>query len=128
PPSQSSGNITMPPHPVPSNQTNSTSSSNATTSTTNQTVPPKAPEGLEFPGSNYSLVLDDVSVIPSSSGPCGIFSVRDPSGIILDKLLICPPESDTWRSPEGHLYRIRVDEVAAGYSGGGNWAKVEIFG
>jgi hypothetical protein len=124
-----SGNITAPPKPPPSNSTNQTQPTANQTSAnqTNQNSTPALAPGLPFPESNYSLHLDDVSLVPSSSGPCGIFSVRDQNGTILDKLLICPSESQDWVSPQGHLYRIRVDQVAAGYSTQENWAKVEIF-
>lgn len=141
PPAQnlSSGNISQAPPPTQAynqsmnltnqsmNQSQGSQSGNATNSTApaNETT---KPAGLPFPGSNYSLFLDDVSLVPTSSEPCGIFSIRDASSSILDKLLICPPESQDWTSPEGHLYRIRVDEVAAGYTMQTNWAKVEIFG
>ncbi len=144
---QTSGNISQAPPPLPpnitlnqtGNQSQGNRSGNATTSnqtsnqttnytsTSNTTVPAK-PAGLPFPDSSYSLFLDDVSLVPTSSEPCGIFSIRDSNNSIMDKLLICPPESADWTSPEGHLYRIRVDEVAAGYTMQTNWAKVEIFG
>ncbi len=141
---QTSGNISQAPLPQPppanitlnqtGNQSQGNKGGNATTSnqtfnqTTNGTSASNAPAGLPFPDSNYSLFLDDVSLVPTSSGPCGIFSIRDQSQSILDKMLICPPESADWTSPEGHLYRIRVDEVAAGYTMQTNWAEVEIFG
>ncbi len=139
---QTSGNISQAPLPQPipanitPNQTGNQSQGNQNGSATNQTFnqttnytsASNAPEGLPFPDSNYSLFLDDVSLVPTSSEPCGIFSIRDRNQSILDKMLICPPESADWTSPEGHLYRIRVDEVAAGYTMQTNWAKVEIFG
>ncbi|MDD5172446.1 MAG: hypothetical protein PHF60_05420, partial [Candidatus ainarchaeum sp.] len=75
------------------------------------------------------LVLDDISLIPTSSEPCGIFSVRSGSdGAILDKMLICPGESQNWVSPDGDGYRIFVVKVAAGYGGQEKWAKVIIYG
>lgn len=132
----SSGNITKNPAPPPSalNQTNSTNVSNSINSSvstpsnaTNSTVPQR-PSGLDFAGGNFTLVLDDVSLVPNAQGPCGIFSIRDRNGSIIDKLLICPPESQDWVAPGGHLYRIRVEKVAAGYSTRENWAQVSIFG
>ena len=92
----------------------------------NQTPPtepePEPPAGWHF--GPHILVLDDVSVIPNSDEPCGIFSIRDASDdTVLDKKIICPGESAYW---EG--YRIFVVKVAAGYSGGENWADVRIYG
>jgi hypothetical protein len=116
-----------PPAPQPpGNETNQ-----APQNASNATSPAQGaiqPEGLPFPGSNYSLYLDDVSLVPNAQAPCGIFSIRDPSGAVMDKLLICPPDSEYWTSPEGHMYRIRADEVAAGYTKTANWAEAEIFG
>ncbi len=156
-PAQITGNITQNPAPPPgalANQSaNATSPSNTTNTTanaTNTTLPENGtanntapspgngtnassanqtvPSGLRFPDSSYTLVLDDVSLIPNSQGPCGIFSIRDQNGSIMDKMLICPPESVYWTAPDGHLYRIRVEKVAAGYSTQENWAQVSIFG
>ncbi len=142
-PAQTTGNITENPAPPPgalANVTNMTGPSGTNASQnppenpanttpgngTNYTANP--PPGLNFPESNYTLVLDDVSLIPDSQGPCGIFSIRDANGSIIDKMLICPPESQDWVAPDGHLYRIRVEKVAAGYSTQENWAQVSIFG
>ncbi len=83
--------------------------------------------GLQFAGGNYSIVLDDASIIPVSSEPCGIFSIRDREGAILEKLLICPGESEYWQGPGGQTYRIFVVKVAAGYSGG-KWAQIIVYG
>ncbi len=148
-PAQATGNITQNPAPPPgalAGQNNTTASANNTNvsapppaNSTNNTVPsPGAdntssanqtvPAGLQFPESNYTLVLDDVSLVPNSQSPCGIFSIRDANNSILDKMLICPPDSEYWTAPDGHLYRIRVEQVAAGYSTEQNWAQVSIFG
>lgn len=75
---------------------------------------------------NYSLVLDDVSIVPSSSEPCGIFSITA-NGTAVDRFVACPRQSRTWIAPDGHAYRIFVKKVAAGY-GGYEWADVTIFG
>jgi hypothetical protein len=102
-------NGTLPPAPLPD-------------ATTNATVQRPA-----LPFGNYSLVLDDVSVIPSSSEPCGIFSITAVNGSIADRFVVCPRQSRTWIAPDGHAYRIFVKKVAAGY-GGVEWADVTIFG
>ncbi|MCI0503717.1 hypothetical protein L0Y65_03320 [Candidatus Micrarchaeota archaeon] len=86
------------------------------------------PEGLAFANGSYVLAFDDASVIPVSSEPCGIFSLWAINGTLLEKMLICPGESEVWASPEGATYRIEVVSVAAGYSGAEAWAKVIIFG
>ncbi len=102
----------------------------------NATLPnvtgPSAPENATarrpvLPFGNYSLVLDDVSIIPSSSEPCGIFSIVAGNGPVMDRFVICPRQSRTWVAPDGHAYRIFVKKVAAGY-GGVEWADVTIFG
>lgn len=83
---------------------------------------PQAPAGLRF--GKYLLVLDDVSIIPTSDEPCGIFSILDASDYsVLDKEIICPGESKMYAG-----YRIFVVKVAAGYAGAGNWADVRIYG
>jgi hypothetical protein len=89
---------------------------------TNATAPP--PAGIQF--GNYSLVLDDVSITPSSSEPCGIFSITT-NGTVVDRFVACPRQSRTWIAPGGHAYRIFVKKVAAGY-GGTEWADITIFG
>lgn len=102
----------------------------------NATLPnvtgPSAPENATaqrpvLPFGNYSLALDDVSIIPSSSGPCGIFSISAGNGSVMDRFMVCPRQSRTWIAPDGHAYRIFVKKVAAGY-GGVEWADVTIFG
>ena len=113
--------------PQPGNQTNqSASNENPPEETPPQ---PAIPQGLAFGNGSYLLVLDDVSIIPTSSGPCGIFSVRLASdGSVLDKMLICTGESENWVSPDGGSHRILVVNVAAGYGGQEKWAKVMIYG
>jgi hypothetical protein len=132
------GNLTEPPPaPSPANLTNETLPANETLNGTagNETAqspgepPPERPEGLLFAEGKYLLVLDDVSVIPSSEEPCGIFSIRNATDYsVYEKMLICPPDSQTWTSPDNHIFRIKVIKVAAGYSGGGNWVEVIIYG
>ncbi len=111
-----------------SNQTNITAS-NITISnqTSNQTMNVTAnPQGLVFDDGQYSLVLDDVSLVQTV--PCGIFSVRDTNDSIVDRFVICPTQSQIWVAPDGHKFRIRADDVAAGYEKQAMWAQVEIFG
>jgi hypothetical protein len=128
-----SGNITETPEPPPpnlTNQNNITNQTNKTGETNAPVVPgvppaeiPERPKGLAF-GGKYLLVLDDVSIIPTSDEPCGIFSILDSSDYsVLDKEIICPGESKMFSG-----YRIFVVKVAAGYSGQGNWADVRIYG
>lgn len=112
------GNITIQNQSVDENQTNESVQPGA---------PALEPAGIAFANGRYILVLDDVSV--TSSEPCGIFSVRyAENGSVIDRLLICPPNSQNWLSPEGALYRIYVIKVAAGYAHEENWARVIIFG
>jgi hypothetical protein len=90
--------------------------------------PVKPPDGLVFGNGSYVLAFDDASVIPASSEPCGIFSLWAANGSLIEKMFICPGESEIWRSPDDSSYRIRVVQVAAPYSGSGAWAKVIVFG
>jgi len=97
---------------------------------TNATSPNAAnvtaqPSALSF--GNYSLVLDDISVVSSPAEPCGIFSIHAMNGSILDRFVLCPPQSRTWLAPDDHVYRIVVEKVAAGYEGKGS-AEVLTFG
>jgi hypothetical protein len=82
---------------------------------------------LAFAGGNYTIMLDDVSIIPVSTEPCGIFSLHEKDGSLIEKLLICTGESEYWQSPGGGTYRIHVLKVAAGYSGN-KWAQVIVYG
>jgi hypothetical protein len=90
--------------------------------------PAIAPAGLSFGNGSYIIALDDASVIPASSEPCGIFSLWSSNGSLIEKMFICPGESEIWRSPDDSSYRIFVVQVAAPYSGSGAWAKVIVFG
>ena len=119
-PPEVGGNITEQPPPNVTNESGN--------GTANETEPEEL-EGLLFGNGAFKLVLDDVSVVPVSEDPCGIFSVRKASDdSIYEKMLICPGDSQTWTSPDDHVYRIKVIKVAAGYSKGGNWVEVIIYG
>ncbi|MFN7991104.1 MAG: hypothetical protein U0R44_03005 [Candidatus Micrarchaeia archaeon] len=133
------GNITASPEPpaaVPAGTGNGTApqaTANATPAEApgnpgpNQTGEP-AKAGLPFAGGKYRIVLDDVSTIPTSAEPCGIFSITDQTGSVLEKMLICPPDSETWTDQDGRTFRIRVLKVAAGYSHQVTWAQVIVVG
>ena len=120
-----SGNITETPEsPTPNiTITNQTDPEEPQTPEVPPEEIPEKPKGLAF-GGKYLLVLDDVSIIPTSDEPCGIFSILDSSDYsVLEKEIICPGESKMFSG-----YRIFVVKVAAGYTGGGNWADVRIYG
>lgn len=86
-------------------------------------------EGIPFANGSYILVLDDVSYPKGSGDSCGIFSIRYASDkSILDREIICPGDSQYWKSPEDDLYRIVVGDVAAGYTKDIKWAEVIIYG
>ncbi|MEW6723052.1 MAG: hypothetical protein AB1324_07350 [Candidatus Micrarchaeota archaeon] len=143
-PPQNATNVTLPPedgtdNAIPANQTNETNITGSNETPAPEEQPPEdgspnevesqMPKGIIFGGGRFSLVLDDISVVPVSDEPCGIFSVRDAySGEILDKMLICPGDSQNWAAPEGKIYRILVTKVAAGYTFEEKWAKVYIYG
>lgn len=116
PPSNQTANIS-------SNQTNTAPPSSMNLSANSSTQP----QGLVFGNGEYSVVLDDVSLVQSM--PCGLFSIRRTNdSAVLDKMAICTFQSGFWVSPEGHKFRIRADKVAAGYANQTMWAQVEIFG
>jgi hypothetical protein len=86
-------------------------------------------EGIPFANGSYVLVLDDVSYPTSEKGSCGIFSVMDAGNkSVLNRFIICPKESQYWKSPEDDTYRIVVKNVAAGYTRDIKWADVVIYG
>jgi len=119
--------VQPPPEPPPVSG-NITDTMQNTSNQSNETVPQSKPKGLLFGDRKYLLVLDDVSVIPNSDEPCGIFSLRNATDYsTYEKMFICPPESQEWTSPDNHTYRIKVIKVA-GYSGGANWVEVIIYG
>jgi hypothetical protein len=90
--------------------------------------PAEAP-GLEFGNGSYRIVLEDLSVIPASEEPCGIFSIRSAgSGDVLEKIFICPGDSQQWVGPDNHSFRILVVETAAGYTKEARWARVIVYG
>ncbi len=124
------GNITELPGPAPPEPGNTTNVTPPQDNATEPEAPPEpAPEeaGLAFGGGRSALFLDDVSVVPVSDKPCGIFSIRYANGTLIEKTFICPGDSETFDAPEG-TYRIFVQDVAAGYTKGARWAKVIIYG
>lgn len=107
---------------VPSNQSENNTVTNQTMNmTVNSTL-----QGMIFDDGQYSLVLDDVSLMQTK--PCGIFSIRNMNDSIVDEFVICPTQSQIWIDPNGHKFRIRADDIAAGYTKQTMWANVEIFG
>lgn len=99
------------------------------TNATEAELPEQEMEGIPFANGNYLLVLDDVSYPTTSAEPCGIFSIAHAGNLsVAERLIICPGDSKSWVSPDGHGYRILVKEVAAGYTKETMWADVIIFG
>lgn len=90
--------------------------------------PPPIPEGILFGNSSYLLVLDDVSIVPVSDEPCGIFSIRhSANGSVLERMFICPGDSQYYHDDAGKEYRIFVVKAASGYTEQEKWASVLIF-
>ncbi len=153
----------VPTIPGSQNQTNATGSNqtNANETAQNQTSPsapepaPQEPEGILFAGGKYSLVLDDISIVPENDKPCGIFSIRDtnrararnestenvsgpdpvarpatedPTDTILGKMVICKDQSRYWTDPNGNRYRILILDIAPGYTQESKWARAIIYG
>jgi len=84
------------------------------------------PERIYFDNGNYALVIEDV--VWYGEKECAAVKIADSADSTLKKDVICPQEDYYWTTPEGHRYRIVVTEVAAGYSTGESWAKVNIYG
>jgi hypothetical protein len=86
-------------------------------------------DGTYFGNNAYVLVLRDISMQRNEEGYCALFEILwAENGSSLQKLQICPGEDAYWTSPDGHQYRIKVFETAAGYSGGARWAKAIVYG
>jgi len=86
-------------------------------------------DGTYFGNGAYVLVLRDISMHRNEQGYCALFEiVWAENGSNIQKLQICPGEDADWISPDGHLYRIKVFETAAGYTGRARWAKVAVYG
>ncbi len=127
PPPETSGNISIIPDETPlQNETPEAPQINVTPQNT-EPAPPKPPEGLAFANNSYVIALDDVSIVPTSAEPCGIFSLWAANGSLIEKMFICPGQSEMWVSPDGGSYRILVVKVAGGYTGHA-WAQVIVYG
>lgn len=86
-------------------------------------------EGIHFGDNKYILVLIDISMQRNEIGYCALFEIVEvENGSSLQKMQICPGDDATWASPEGMVYRIKVFDTAAGYSGRARWAKVAVYG
>lgn len=123
-PTEASANISAPPtlpHTPTTNETGPADSANGTAN------PAPEQDGLSFGNGSYFIALDDVSLVPTSQEPCGIFSLHSSEGELLDKLFICPGQSETWEGPDGASFRILVVKVAGGYAGT-KWAQVIVYG
>jgi len=127
PPPETSGNITAIPDETPAqNETPQAPPINETPQNPEPEIP-RPPEGLAFANSSYVIALDDVSLVPTSAEPCGIFSLWAANGTLVEKMFICPGQSEMWDSPDGGSYRILVLKVAGGYTGH-KWAQVIVYG
>jgi hypothetical protein len=124
---ETSGNISaLPDETIPKNETPESPPINETP----QNPMPETqtpPEGLAFGSNRYIIALDDVSLVPTSAEPCGIFSLRMADGSLIEKMFICPGQSEMWDGPDGGSYRILVVKVAGGYTGH-KWAQVIVYG
>jgi len=83
---------------------------------------------IVFGGGRYVLVLEDAMMSGCPDGAGGAFMIRyryleD----VLGRESVCPVDSFYWTSPDGDEFRIRVEEVGAGYTGQ-SYAQVSIFG
>ncbi len=77
----------------------------------------------------YGVYLEDITLDSASpKGACalvGIISIRAEQYITRAK--ICPGKDYLWVSPENKQFRIRVVDIAPGYSGQARWANILIF-
>ena len=124
---ETSGNISaIPDETIPQNETPESPPINETPQNPEPQIP-RPPEGLSFANNSYVIALDDVSLVPTSAEPCGIFSLWTANGSLIEKMFICPGQSEMWDSPDGGSYRILVIKVAGGYTGH-KWAQVIVYG
>lgn len=92
--------------------------------TANETIGDE-PEGIFFGEGKYMLIIDDVVWYGDKS--CAAVRIADSNGTTIKSDVICPLVDYYWISPEGRHFRIKITEVAAGYSGEA-WAKAVIYG
>ncbi len=79
---------------------------------------------LVFGDGMYALDLLDVTI----DAECAVFEFIYADGTAIDKAIICEGEDRYWVSPEGHRFRVKVLQVALGYSTNTSWANVIIYG
>ncbi|MBS3068013.1 hypothetical protein J4450_04885 [Candidatus Micrarchaeota archaeon] len=88
------------------------------------------PPGLLFEDGKYILVLNDIALDQTvPAGACALIEiVKIESEASLQKGKICKGSDYSWVSPEGKQFKIRLLDIAPGYSGGAKWANFLIFG
>ncbi len=82
------------------------------------------PEGIFFGGGRYILIIDDVVWYGDKS--CAAVRIAHSNGTTIKPDVMCPLVDYYWISPEGRQFRIKITEVAAGYTGEA-WAKAVIY-
>lgn len=81
--------------------------------------------GILFGDGKYLLILEDA--VWQEGEACAAVDIAYVNGTSIKKDVVCPMVDVYWTAPDGHRFRIRITEVAAGYTGKA-WAKVFIYG
>ncbi|MCK4319025.1 hypothetical protein KAW38_00450 [Candidatus Micrarchaeota archaeon] len=93
--------------------------------TENENIEEDYREGLlVFGDRGYALDLLSVTI----DAECAVFEFIYTNGTVIDKAIICKGEDIYWVSPEGQGFRVKVLQVALGYSTNTSWANVIIYG
>ncbi len=86
--------------------------------------------GLIFGNEKYVLLLNDIALDTSAAGgACALIEIVEiESEQSLQKGKVCKGTDFAWDSPEEKRFKIRLVDIAAGYSGEAKWANFLIFG
>jgi len=88
----------------------------------------KYANNLTFGNGEYLLILEDIAIGTGNEIDCGLFRIIYSSDLQeIKRLIICSAQETLWISPKGDSYRIKVVNVAAGYSKNSRWASVIIY-
>ena len=82
-------------------------------------------DGILFGEGKYLLILDDA--VWYGGRACAAIDITYVNGTSIKRDVICPTQDYYWIAPDRHKFRIKVVEVAAGYSGEA-WADISIYG
>ena len=86
--------------------------------------------GLLFGEERYLLLLDDIVLDASKpGGACAAIKIYElETSELVGQEEVCKESDITWVSPEGRTFRIRLLEIAPGYTQTAKWARFIVFG